>query len=230
MTVAILQSSYIPWRGYFDIINSVDLFVFYDDVQYTSRDWRNRNKIKTQYGPKWLTIPCGNNRGKRICDVELTNRDWQKQHWNLISVNYSEALHFSKYKEFLETVYLKNKWTNLSEFNQFVIRNICDLLGIVTKFEDSLKFELTSKKEDRLLELLRCVGASEYLSGPSAKAYLSESNFEKEGIKVKWMDYSKMQEYNQLYPPFVHEVSILDLLFNEGPNAHLFMKSFSDEG
>jgi len=224
--IAIIQSNYIPWKGYFDIINMVDEFIFYDDLQYTKNDWRNRNKIKTANGLIWLTIPCGTNLKRLICDVELKDSKWQKDHWNKIKIWYGKAKYFKQYEKFFEEIY-SIQWKNLSELNQYIIKkNSREILGIKTVFRDSREFNLTKKKGERVLELCIKANATHYLSGPSAKNYLDESIFEKEGIKVEWMDYSGYPEYNQLYPPFVHEVSIIDLIFNEGPNATKFMKSF----
>ena len=226
--IAIQQSNYIPWKGYFDIINSVDEFIFHDDLQYTKGDWRNRNKIKTNSGLKWLTIPCGSSENRLICDVELIDSSWQKKHWNLISSNYLKAPYFHEYKEFFQEFFLNNKWNNLSVLNQTLIKKISnDILGIQTKFKDSRAFNLQYSKGERVLELLIKANASEYLSGPAAKNYIDQSKFESEGIKLKWMDYSGYKIYNQLYPPFEHGVSILDLIFNEGPNYEDYMKSFN---
>ena len=225
--VAILQSNYIPWKGYFDIINSADLFIFHDDLQYTKNDWRNRNKIKTPDGSVWLTVPCGSDEHRLICDVALSDRKWQRDHWNRIRQNYRKSRYFSKYADFFEDVYLKKSWTMLSELNQYLIKHIAsEFLGIKTSFEDSRRYNLERKKATRVVELCVKAGATSYLSGPTAKDYLSEQDFAGTGIKLEWMDYSRYPEYSQLYPPFEHQVSVLDLIFNEGPDARCYMKSF----
>jgi hypothetical protein len=227
MTVSILQSNYIPWKGYFDIIAKSDVFIFHDDLQYTKNDWRNRNKIKTENGLKWLTIPCGTNEKRLICDVELDNFIWQKKHWEFIKESYKKAPYFDLYKSFFEEIYLEKVWVKLSDLNQCMIKMISfDILNIKsTIFQDSRTYCLTKKKEDRVLELLDKVKADEYISGASAKNYLNEEKFIERNIKLTWMDYSNYKEYNQLYPPFEHGVSILDLIFNEGPYARSFLKS-----
>jgi len=225
--VAILQSNYIPWKGYFDIINMVDLFIFHDDLQYTKNDWRNRNRIKTHNGLKWLTIPCGASEKRLICQVEIEDDHWQKKHWALIKENYSKSPHFSEYRVFFEDFYLGRKWHNLSELNQHLVKSISRILGNThTVFDDSRNYKVTRSKGERVIELLLQAGATEYLSGPSAKDYLDEEYFEKNNISLVWMDYSGYPEYTQRFPPFEHAVSILDLLFNEGENATRFMKSF----
>ena len=227
-TVAVLQSNYIPWKGYFDIINSVDLFIFHDDIQFTKNDWRNRNKIKTPNGLKWITIPCGSksHTHKLIYEISLPNSDWQNKHWNLIKENYSKAPYFNLYKKFFENIYLNQKWKNLSELNQHLIKNISlKFLNIKTQFDDSRNYNIQGKGEDRLINLLKKVNATKYISGPSAKAYISNNRFVSEGILLEWMNYNNYPQYQQLYPPFQHAVSIIDILFNTGPNAEKFFKS-----
>lgn len=228
MKVAILQSNYIPWKGYFDLINAVDLFIFYDDVQYTNRDWRNRNRIKTSSGVKWLTIPCGKSEHQLICEVNLTDPYWQQKHWRTIKHNYSRAKFFNDYKAFFEEIYMSRTWNNLSELNQNLIKRISrEVLHINTPFEDSRKYSLTTKKEERILDLLSCFDATSYLSGPSAQSYINEAHFRDANIELEWMDYSGYPPYEQLYPPFSHQVSVIDLIFNAGPNAAAYMKTFN---
>lgn len=223
--VAILQSNYIPWKGYFDLINSVDLFIFYDDVKFTKNDWRNRNRIKTPNGTKWITIPCGFKSNKLIYEIDLANLDWQNKHWNLIEENYFKAPYFNYCKKFFENIYLNQKWKNLSDLNQYLIKNISlKFLNIKTQFDDSRNFNIQGKGEDRLIDLLKKVNATKYISGPSAKAYISNNKFLSEGIHLEWMNYNNYPEYPQLYPPFQHAVSIIDVLFNTGPNAENFFK------
>jgi hypothetical protein len=224
--VAILQSNYLPWKGYFDIIRRVDVFVFYDDVQYTKNDWRNRNKIQTQQGPQWITIPCGQSESRLICEVELNNSRWQKKHWSSIKQNYQKAPFFERYRPFFEYVFCEVEWRNLSELNQFVIKKISrdflDLTDVV--FEDSRKYHLQTQKGDRVLELLQKVEATDYLSGPAAKSYLDERMLATANIELEWMDYAGYPEYPQLFQPFEHGVSVIDLLFNVGDEAINYMK------
>lgn len=229
--VAILQSNYIPWKGYFDLINMVDVFIFHDDLQYTKGDWRNRNLIKTPNGTKWLTIPCGTNEHRLICEVELKDSSWQLKHWNSIKSNYYHSEYFRKYQSFFEEIYLGTKWRSLSEMNQTIIIKIArDLLGISTEFEDSRKYSLTQRKAERVKELLIKAEAKHYISGPAAQNYLSEEFLAEAGIQLTWMDYNEYPEYPQIYPPFIHNVSIIDLLFNVGEQAIDFMKSFRKGG
>jgi hypothetical protein len=231
MKVAILQPNYIPWKGYFDIINMVDIFVIYDDVQYTVRDWRNRNKIKTKNGLIWLTIPTDGTQNMIIKDVKVVwDRKWNIKHWKNIVVNYSKAQYFKEYKDHFEELYLDLKDQYLWEIDLKFIELIAKVLGINTKIilSSDLKYDRNLTKTERLIAILKDLNATSYLSGPSAKSYIDESLFKKENIELEWMDYSGYPEYPQLYPPFVHEVSIIDLIFNTGPNASKYMKSFGD--
>jgi hypothetical protein len=225
--VAIIQSNYIPWKGYFDIINSVDLFIFHDDLQYTKNDWRNRNKIKTAQGPIWLTIPCGSNEKRLICEVDVSDNSWQKKHWRLISNAYIKAPYFNTYKSFFEDVFLNQYWSNLSDFNQYLIKRITqELIGNnYTQFDDSRNYNLQAKKGERVIELLIKAKANHYLSGPSAKSYLDENKLLELGISVEWFDYSDYPIYPQIHGGFEHAVSIIDLFFNAGSSATEYMKT-----
>jgi hypothetical protein len=227
--VAIIQSNYIPWKGYFDIIHDVDLFIFLDDVQFTARDWRNRNKIKTPHGLHWLTIPVGCSRERLIHEVQILDDNWEKCHWETIRHNYSKAPYFKLYKDYFEYVYLDIKWINLSELNQYIIKMISkDLLGITTEFEDSREFNAHGHKLDRLLDILVKTGAEYYISGPSARDYIEENRLTELGIQLHYKDYTGYPEYSQLFPPFEHGVTILDLLFNSGPDAPFFIWGWRD--
>ena len=227
-TVAILQSNYIPWKGYFDLINLVDEFILYDDMQYTRRDWRNRNVIKTRTGLQWLTIPVAV-KGKyfqKIKDTTISNPSWGREHWSTIVHNYSKAKYFSAYKDLFEKLYLDSLEPFLSQINYQFLKAICEALGIDTEISWSMDYNSVSGKTERLVDLCKQAGATEYISGPAAKDYLDEGLFGAEGITVRYMDYASYPEYTQLSTPFEHHVSIIDLIFNEGPDAPRYMKSF----
>jgi len=224
--IAILQSNYIPWKGYFDLIRMVDEFILYDDMQYTRRDWRNRNKIKTANGVVWLTIPV-EVKGKyfqKINETVISEPGWAKDHWATLKQFYSKAKYFKEYKDRFEKLYLNTDERLLSLVNYQFIRMINDVLGIKTKISWSTDYDLIDGKSERLVNLVQQANGDEYISGPAAKDYLDVSLFEHENIKVTWMDYSGYAIYDQLYPPFEHGVTILDLIFNEGPNAINYMK------
>lgn len=229
--VAILQSNYIPWKGYFDIINMVDEFILYDDMQYTRRDWRNRNKIVTPNGLIWLTIPV-ESKGKfyqKINETKIIDNSWADSHWKSIQLNYARARYFSMYRDRIEKLYEACKEeAYLSRVNYRFIKEICDILGITTKIAWSSDYQLMDGKTERLIGLVKDAGGQYYLSGPAAKDYILEDLFTDAGIKLDWMDYSGYPEYKQLSIQFEHGVTILDLIFNEGPDAGNYMKSFSE--
>jgi hypothetical protein len=217
--VAIVQSNYIPWKGYFDLINMVDEFILYDNVQYTRRDWRNRNLLKTKNGARWVTIPViHTSLSQEIRETRTANSIWRRKHWESICHSYAKAAFFKTYKEMFEELYMGDDEVYLSQINYTFIRAINNILGITTKISRSGDYELTEAgKTERLVRLCKQAGATEYLSGPAAKAYLDESLFTAEGISVSWMNYNGYPEYRQLFcPPFIHNVSIIDLVLNEG--------------
>jgi hypothetical protein len=227
--IAILQSNYIPWKGYFDLINMVDEFIFYDEVQYTKNDWRNRNKIKTSQGIQWLTIPVRQESlEQKIKDTKITDKKWNIKHWRAISQTYAKAKYFKEYKDIFEELYLNCDEEYLSQINYKFITIINEILGITTKIRCSSEFNLVDGQTEKLLGICKDCDADVYISGPAAKDYFDEELARAENIKVEWMDYSGYKEYNQLFPPFEHRVSILDLIFNEGERAKEFMKSFKE--
>ncbi|MBC8755142.1 WbqC family protein [Kordia sp. YSTF-M3] len=226
--VAIIQSNYIPWKGYFDMINNSDVFVVYDEMQYTKNDWRNRNIIKTQNGTQWLTIPIqmSGKFGQKINETEVSNQIWRKKHWKTIVQNYNKTPYFNTYKEVFEQLYLDVSATNLSEINISFIKTINKILNIETEIIQSKDLQFKGSRNERLIEICQQLNATTYISGPKAKNYMDTELFETHNIKIEWVDYSGYPEYHQKYLPFEHGVTILDLIFNEGPNAHKFMKSF----
>lgn len=224
--IAISQSNYIPWKGYFDLIASVDEFILYDDMQYTRRDWRNRNRIKTPQGTQWLTVPVKvkGQYHQKIKDTLIDGSDWSGSHWNTLRHFYRRAPFFSEIAQWLEPIYLTEIFTHLSELNHRLIKVICDFLGIGTRISNSSDYVLTEGKTERLTELCAQAGGSIYYSGPAAKGYLDEAVFHERGIEVAWYDYSGYREYPQLWGPFVHHVTILDVLFNCGKTAPDYLR------
>ena len=222
--IAILQSNYIPWKGVFDMIHQVDTFVFLEDVQFTKRDWRNRNQIMTPNGLQWITVPVKKApRESKIYEVEIFNdSNWQRNHYDAFTHNYAKAPYFKDYKHILEEIYLKNIWNNLSEFNIKTTILISKVLGINTRFINSRNLSTTGKKDDKLIEICKQVGAISYLSGPAAKSYIDDEKFKESNIKLSYINY-EYPEYKQLYGPFSHYVTILDLLFNCGPDSTYYI-------
>jgi hypothetical protein len=224
--IAILQSNYIPWRGYFDLIAAVDEFILYDDMQYTRRDWRNRNQIKTPQGLRWLTVPVRvkGRYQQTIRETELSESDWVETHWKTITLNYRRAPHFSDVAVWLEPIYRSGCHTHLSPLNRELIEATCRYLGITTTISNSWDYTLRDGKTERLAELCMQARATEYISGPAAKNYIEEHFFADRNIKLTWFDYEGFPEYPQLWGKFIHHLSIIDLLFNCGRDAPLYMR------
>lgn len=230
-SVAIIQSNYIPWKGYFDIINAVDEFILYDEVQYTRSDWRNRNKIIGTSGLLWLTIPVGakNHFHRSISSITVADSKWHHKHCRTIQQSYTRALHFETIFPMLERIYESCEGIlHLSEINWLFTQEVCRILGIDTKITFSSEYQVDTglAKTEKLAALCVAAGATRYISGPSASAYLEERQFADAGIKVEYMSYADYPQYRQLSNSFEHHVSIVDLLLNEGLNARHFMKSF----
>jgi WbqC-like protein family len=227
--VAILQSCYIPWKGYFDLLNSVDEFILYDEVQYTRQDWRNRNRIKTQHGTRWLTIPV-TVQGlyeQRLDETEVADPRWAERHWDILRQAYRRAPHFSTYAPALEPAYERCAQERLlSRINRHLLETICELLEIGTRLTWSTEYSATGGRTERVVSLCEQAGAGVYLSGPAGRNYMDEGLFTRSGIELQYFDYDGYPEYEQLHPPFEHDVTILDLLFNAGPDAPALMKSF----
>jgi hypothetical protein len=223
--VAILQSNYIPWKGYFDMIAAVDEFILYDDMQYTRRDWRNRNQIKTPQGVQWLTVPV-QVKGKydqKIKETAIDGSDWAVAHWKALAQNYRRAPYFDEVAAWLEPLYIES-YTHISQLNRRFIEAICHFLGIKTVISNSWDYILLDGKTERLADLCKQAGGTEYISGPSAKDYVEERIFTDMGITLTWFDYVGYPEYPQLWGEFTHGVTILDLLFNCGEDAHRYMR------
>lgn len=224
--VAIAQSNYIPWKGYFDLIAAVDEFVLYDDMQYTRRDWRNRNQIKTSQGVQWLTVPV-KVKGKyhqTIRETEIDGTDWAAMHWKTLSRNYCRAPHYNELAAILEPLLLGFRHTHLSNLNRALIEAVCAYLDIRTKISNSWDYSLIDGRTERLADICLQAGGTEYVSGPAAKDYIEEHVFAERGIMLTWFDYTGYREYPQLWGEFAHSVTILDLLFNCGKEAPRYMK------
>lgn len=225
--IAVTQSNYIPWKGYFDLIGMVDELILLDDVQYTKADWRNRNRIKTPAGVRWLTIPVRQGpTARRIDEVEPADPRWARRHWGAIASNYAHAPFFDEVRATFEPLYVACEDERLSTINRTLIETVCGELGIDTRLSWSTDYEPTpSGRNERLVDLCRQAGAARYLTVPGTRAYLDERAFEAAGVAVDWMDYSSYPEYPQLHGPFEHRVSVLDLLISTGPEAPRYLKS-----
>lgn len=209
----------------------VDEFILYDDMQYTKRDWRNRNKIVTPDGLMWLTIPV-DTKGKfyqKINETKISDMKWVDEHWKSIQYNYAKAKHFDEYADVIHGMYEQCRNEEyISKVNYIFLTGICKLLDIKTKITWSSDYELVDGKTERLVGLVKSAGGDYYLSGPAAKDYVVPELFEEAGIELDWMDYSGYKEYHQLGKEFEHGVSILDLIFNEGADAKKYLKTYSE--
>lgn len=226
MRIAIIQSCYIPWKGFFDLIGRCDEYVIFDTAQYVRRHWHNRNRIKTANGVEWLTIPViSKGRFDQPIDEVEIEKPWADKHWRSIELAYRRAPFFAELSPTVRHWYERaEKEKLLTEINSIFLREIVQLLGFKTRIVRDTAYPSPGAKTERLLGIARAAGATRYLSGPSAKAYFEEPIFEAEGISVEWMTYGPYPEYKQLHGAFEHAVSILDLLFNTGSGAATYMR------
>ncbi|MGA7723579.1 MAG: WbqC family protein [Ignavibacteriaceae bacterium] len=227
MTVGIIQSNYIPWKGYFDFIDDVDLFVFHDDLQYTKGDWRNRNKIKTISSTTWLTVPVKyRSTIQLIAETEIDySQRWQQKHLNQIKENYHRAPFFGRiFNEFSQI--LLDKYETISNLNLSLIKWIMNKLNIKTPVILASELKPIGSKTERLIDILTKLNASAYLSGPSAENYLDYTLFENSGIGLAYKTYN-YKEYTQQFQPFDGTVTVLDLMFNKGFDVREYFKSIN---
>ncbi len=230
MNVAVLQPSYIPWRGYFHQILKSDLFIFYDDVQYDKHGWRNRNRIKTVNGTQWMTIPVLTagviENSTPINQIKIDwHRNWNEKHWQMLKQTYGKAPYFSLYENWLSDFYSRHP-AFLADFTIDLTVAICKAINITnTKFIRSSELEnITGTKNERLINILKSIGATHYISGPSAQDYIEDAKFKDAGIELEYMNYA-YPTYPQRFPPFDPNVSILDLMFMIGPDALKYMEN-----
>lgn len=219
--VAIIQPSYIPWKGYFDIVHAVDVFVFLDDVQYTKRDWRSRNRIKMRDGTtRWLTVPVRGGREQLIRDapIDYAGGDWRRKHLEALRHSYGKAPHFERYYDLLRDIFSR-KFPLLSQMNVAIIQALCGELGIKTKLLCSTDLKTAGSRDEKLINIIRAVDGDHYLSGPSARDYIRPDLFRANGIELAYAEYSGYPQYPQISEPFEHQVTILDLLFMTGDEA-----------
>jgi len=237
MKAVILQPMYLPWMGYFDLIDKSDIFVFFDDVQFRSRSWQQRNKIKIPQGWIWLTVPISRASGSRIKINEMkidNSSNWKKKHIESIRYNYGKAPFFQEYMDFLGEIYSQD-WEYLGDLNIALVKGITAILRLETKFIRSSGLGVEGVKTDHLINISKKVGADEYISGPAAKDYIEVDKFRKAGIKLYWHEFHH-PSYPQLYEDFMPYMSVIDLLFNTGEDAINYIREggekslFLDEG
>lgn len=220
MTVVVLQPGYLPWLGFFDQLRRADVFVYYDDVQYDKHGWRNRNRIKTQAGPLWLTVPVrhGGLGLPTIREVEIDARTaWPRKHVASIRQAYAAAPFLEDYVPALEEL-LHRRWEHLVDLDIAVIDLMASWFGLIRRIERSSALNIGGDKTERLVNICRRFGASIYLSGAAARDYLEVPRFEQNGINVEWQQFEH-PVYPQLHGAFIPYLSALDLLLNCGPTA-----------
>ena len=222
--VGMVQSNYIPWRGYFDFIDDCDLFVFYDDVQYTHKDWRNRNRIKTADGLAWLSVPVRHDRDTRIDQAYIAyDTRWVDKHVRSLTLAYARAPYFERYGPDVFAI-LRTRPDTISRLNTDLIGWAMARLGITTRTLQARDLRIEGDKHARPLRMLQALGAGAYLTGPTALAYTPPDAFRDAGIALEAKRYDYV-DYPQLHGPFAGAVSVLDLLFNTGDAARTLMKS-----
>ena len=218
MRVAISQPTYLPWMGYFGLMDAVDLFVFYDDTQFVKQSWQQRNRIKTSKGELWLTVPVVRQFGQEIKDVKIDNStNWSKKHIRSIMYNYEKSPYYEEFYPIMEDLY-NQKWQTLLELNLSIIKTLMDFTGINTETMLSSELNTTGTKTDRLVEMLDKIGATEYVSGPAARSYLDKEKLEENGFSLYWYEFEH-PVYPQLYGEFIPYLSAIDLIFNTGEGA-----------
>lgn len=223
MKAAIIQSNYLPWKGYFDIIHDVDVFIFLDDVQYTHRDWRNRNKVKTPGGVKWISVPILGGINQLIFEAKIDySQNWREKHKNTIHHSYASAPYYESYKSEIYDIYSKS-FDTLSDLNIFSIKKIAGILEIETKFINSKDLDSHGIKDDKLISICQIVGADSYISGPVGLNYIENDKFSTAKIELLYKDYSGYPEYPQLWGNFESAVSIIDVIFNCGEKAPYYI-------
>ena len=225
MKVGIIQSNFLPWRGYFDFIREVDLFIIHDDLQYTKGDWRNRNRIKTPRGAEWITVPVSYRHTSQLIEETAVDYStpWAQKMLNRIRESYRRAPHFETYFSELNDS-LTQPCASISDLNLSLIHWVCRHLEIDTRIRMSREYHPLGAKTERLIGILQQVKANTYLSGPAAQAYLIPEMFEQAGIQLEYKQYD-YSEYEQLYPPFDPAVSVIDLLFMKGEEARFYLEN-----
>jgi hypothetical protein len=224
--IAIFQSNYVPWKGFFDLIRAVDVFVLDDDVQYVKQSWRNRNRIKTRNGPIWLTVPVRFQTGQRICEIEIADRSWPARHWRAIGSAYAKAPAFDQVETLLKDLYGSADFQFLSEVNEHFLRGLCQWMRIATPFVRATELGVSGERNERVAAICHRMGATRLLNGPSAREHMNESRIGELGVAVEYASYDGYPVYPQLYEPFEHAVSIIDLLVHCGRDFPRYLKDF----
>jgi hypothetical protein len=232
---------YIPWVGYFGMMQQADVFVFHDDIKFVRQSWQRRNKIKvpeSNGGTKWLTVPVLKNQGQAINDVKINeNVDWQAEHWSEIKKAYSKdpipygsdaAAYFEGYSDTIRQFYDKN-WKKLSDFTKFTVNVLAEEIGVgETEILNTSDMDISGTKTERVIDILQTIGADEYVSGPGAKDYIDVKMFESHDIDLYWHDFEH-PKYEQPYGEFESHMSAIDFLFNTGSESNLILREAEED-
>jgi hypothetical protein len=231
MRICIIQSCYIPWKGFFDLIGRCDEYVVLDGAQYVKRHWHNRNRIMTPSGPIWLTIPVATkSRFEQPIDEVGFAEPWADKHWRSIELAYRKSPFFAKEAPALKATYeAAERLDRLTDVNMLFLNVLMARLDISTSMVRDSEFSPQGARTERLLDICIKAGATKYLSGPSAREYFDESSFAAVGISVDWMSYGPYETYPQRGPTFDHAVSVIDLLFATGPAAASYCRPVAVE-
>jgi hypothetical protein len=219
LIVAVHQPQYLPWIGYFDKMRRADVFCYLNDVQYKKNEWQNRNRIKTAQDWQWLTVPVCYRFPEKINAVRINNTtNWSKKHLQALKTNYNRAPYFKAYISIFEDIFSR-KWEFLSELNTHLIERLKDTLQMQEK-KTTVSSELMLREDptDRLIDICKALGADTYLAGRGGADYMDATRFAKNGLKVLIQDF-KYPVYPQLFKDFQPHLSIVDLLFNCGPDS-----------
>ena len=211
------QSNYLPWKGYFDLVRRADVLVLLDNVQFTRRDWRSRNMIKTPSGVQWLTVPVCAPAGRMtsVSEAEISDEGWAKSHLRAVELSYRRTSHFEQVFGVLEECLYQGD-TLLSNLNERILRTLFEFMNIDVEIQVARGPVMEVDPSERILDLVQRAGGARYISGPAARSYLDTSIFAGAEVEVDFIDYPSYPEYQQLWPPFRHDVSIVDVLFHLG--------------
>ena len=232
LIIGALQPGYLPWIGFFDQVFHADLFILFDDLDYTKKDWRNRNRIKGPNGVQWLTVPVQHPSGRKIHQVKIDEaQNWQHVHWKTIVHCYGKAPYFTRYRDTYREIYQK-EWTNLRDLDVHLIRILLREFGIRTKIVLSSAVGLEKKfckgkprdhfATRRIVHLMNHFGAQRFLQGQAGKNYVQEEILKEAGITIGYQSFEP-KPYPQLFGPFIPCLSAIDLLFNCGPDSLEFI-------
>ncbi len=220
MRISIMQPGYLPWLGFFELIYNSDIFVLFDDVQYTKKDWRNRNRIRTSNGWIWLTVPVltKGNRLQRICQARVNNStNWPQKHLKAIEINYKKAKYFDQYFTGLVKIF-NSKWDYLVDLDIEIIKWVTGSLGIDKRILKSSELNIMVDGQEKIIEICKILGSNELYDSKAAALLLNEEDFMRKGIKIIFQNYEH-PVYEQVYKPFMPYMSVVDLLFNCGEKS-----------